>query len=55
MYVCNAMTQPGETDGFGVRTYKTFMEEYGEFLKYVRNLLNNSSDNPLRTALAISI
>lgn len=34
---------------------KTFMEEYNEFLKYVRNLLIKSTDNPLKTALAVSI
>ncbi len=33
----------------------TFMEEYSEFLKYTRNLLLNSTDNPLKTALTISI
>ncbi|MBR3002547.1 MAG: hypothetical protein IKF38_03155 [Clostridia bacterium] len=34
---------------------KTFMEEYYEFFNYVRNLLINSTDNPLRTALAVSL
>lgn len=34
---------------------KTFMEVYSEFLRYVRNLLIESTDNPLKTALAISI
>lgn len=34
---------------------KTFMEEYYEFFNYMRNLLINSTDNPLRTALAVSL
>ena len=34
---------------------KTFMEEYYTFFNYMRNLLINSTDNPLRTALAISL
>ena len=28
MYVCNAMTQPGETDDFGVSDHITFLENY---------------------------
>lgn len=28
MYVCNAMTQPGETDGFGVSDHVTTLEKY---------------------------
>lgn len=28
MYVCNAMTQPGETDGFGVSQHVKTLEEY---------------------------
>lgn len=28
MYVCNAMTQPGETDGFGVSDHVNALEEY---------------------------
>ena len=36
-------------------SYKNFMEEQGEFLKYTRNLLLNSTDNPLKTALTIAI
>ena len=34
---------------------KTFMEEYSDFFRYIRNLLINSTDNPLRTALAVSL
>ncbi len=34
---------------------ETFMEEYREFFKYMRNLLIYSTYNPLRTALAISL
>lgn len=34
---------------------KTFMEEYYTFFNYMRNLLINSTDNPLRTALAVSL
>lgn len=34
---------------------KTFMEEYYIFFNYMRNLLINSTDNPLRTALAVSL
>ena len=34
---------------------KTFMEEYYEFFNYIRNILINSTDNPLRTAIAISL
>lgn len=34
---------------------KTFMEEYSDFFRYMRNLLVNSTDNPLRTALAVSL
>ncbi len=34
---------------------KTFMEVYNDFFRYMRNLLINSTDNPLRTALAISL
>lgn len=28
MYICNAMTQPGETDGFGVSDHVTTIEKY---------------------------
>ena len=28
MYICNAMTQPGETDGFGVSDHVTTLEKY---------------------------
>ena len=28
MYVCNAMTQPGETDGFGVSDHVNTLEKY---------------------------
>jgi len=28
MYICNAMTQPGETDGFGVSDHITVLENY---------------------------
>lgn len=28
MYVCNAMTQPGETDGFGVSDHINTLEKY---------------------------
>jgi len=28
MYICNAMTQPGETDGFGVSDHVTILEKY---------------------------
>ena len=28
MYVCNAMTQPGETDGFGVSNHVDLLEQY---------------------------
>lgn len=34
---------------------KTFMEEYYTFFNYMRNLLINSTDNPLKTALAVSL
>lgn len=34
---------------------KTFMEEYYDFFNYIRNLLINSTENPLRTALAVSL
>ena len=34
---------------------KTYMEVYCEFLKYTRNLLINSTENPLKTALAVAI
>lgn len=34
---------------------KTFMEDYITFLRYMRNVLVNSTDNPLRTALAVSL
>ncbi len=34
---------------------KTFMEDYYTFFNYMRNLLINSTDNPLRTALAVSL
>lgn len=34
---------------------KTFMEEYYTFFNYMRSLLINSTDNPLRTALAVSL
>ncbi len=34
---------------------ETFMEEYYDFFRYMRNLLINSTDNPLRTALAVSL
>lgn len=34
---------------------KSFMEEYYTFFNYMRNLLINSTDNPLRTALAVSL
>ena len=34
---------------------KTYMEEYSEFFKYMRNILLNSTDNPLRTALVVSL
>ncbi len=34
---------------------KTFMEEYSTFFNYMRNLLINSTNNPLRTALAVSL
>ena len=34
---------------------KTYMEEYYDFFNYIRNILINSTDNPLRTALAISL
>ncbi len=36
-------------------SFKTFMEEYYTYFKYVRNLLINSTENPLRTALAVSL
>ena len=28
MYICNAMTQPGETDGFGVTDHVDALEKY---------------------------
>ena len=28
MYICNAMTQPGETDGFGVSDHVNVLEQY---------------------------
>lgn len=34
---------------------KTYMEEYYTFFNYIRNLLLNSTENPLKTALAISL
>lgn len=34
---------------------KTYMEEYNDFFRYMRNVLVNSTDNPLRTALAVSL
>jgi hypothetical protein len=34
---------------------KTFMEEYNIFFKYMRNVLINSTDNPLRTAIVVSL
>lgn len=34
---------------------KKYMEEYSEFFRYMRNILVNSTDNPLRTALAVSL
>ena len=34
---------------------KTFMEEYSTFFNYMRNLLINSTANPLRTAIAIAL
>ena len=34
---------------------KTFMEEYYTFFNYMRNLLINSTDNPLRTTLVVSL
>lgn len=34
---------------------KTYMEEYYVFFNYIRNVLINSTENPLRTALAISL
>ena len=36
-------------------SFKTFMEEYYTYFKYMRNLLINSTDNPLRTALVVSL
>ena len=36
-------------------SFKTFMEEYYTYFKYMRNLLINSTENPLRTALAVSL
>mgnify|MGYP007101880757 CR=1 FL=1 len=34
---------------------KTYMEEYYSFFRYMRNILINSTKNPLRTALAVSL
>ncbi len=37
IYICNVMTQPGETDGFGAYEHVQALEEYagGQFLDYV--------------------
>ena len=34
MYICNAMTQPGETDGFGVSDHVDTIEKYIGKKKY---------------------
>lgn len=34
---------------------KTYMEEYSDFFRYMRNILINSTDSPLRTALVVSL
>ncbi|MBP3502814.1 MAG: hypothetical protein J6K42_05005 [Clostridia bacterium] len=34
---------------------KTYMEVYSTFFRYMRNVLVNSTDNPLKTALAVSL
>ena len=36
-------------------SWKSYLEVYDEFLKYNRNLLMNSTDNPLKTALTVAI
>ena len=51
IYVCNVMTQPGETDGFGAYEHvKTLMEYAGEpFLDYV--IVNSEGISDEQTAL----